>query len=86
MNAKGVMIASAVATLFLSGAVPARAADDKAGDKVLCAGINACKGQSACAGGSGGNMCKGTNSCKGKGVVETPSEKDCLAKGGKPVK
>ena len=57
------------------------AADEaKGGDQVLCAGINACKGQSACAG--AGNACAGHNGCKGQGSVKTTAE-DCRAKGGK---
>jgi len=86
MNAfsKGIMIASAVATLVTSGALTARAADEKAGgDKVHCSGINSCKGTASCAG--GGHGCKGQNSCKGQGWVET-SAKECADKGGKVVK
>ncbi|MBM4256011.1 MAG: hypothetical protein FJ147_08955 [Deltaproteobacteria bacterium] len=85
MNAfgKGLMIASAVATLVTSGALTARAADDKAGsDKVHCSGINACKGQGACSG--AGHSCSGKNACKGQGWVET-SAKECTDKGGKVV-
>ena len=78
--AKGVLIASAAAGLFLSGAVAAQAADDKAGgDKVKCLGANACKGQGTCA--SAHNECKGQNACKGKGMNEM-SAADCKAKGG----
>ena len=46
MNAfgKGIMIASAVATLVASGSLTARAADKAGGDKVHCSGINSCKG------------------------------------------
>src|SRR5262245_39241575 len=46
----GVLIATAAASLILSGAVVARAAEEKTGDTVHCSGINACKGQGACAG------------------------------------
>jgi hypothetical protein len=42
---------------------------------VVCAGANACKGQSACK--SATNACKGQNSCKGKGFVETGSTFEC---------
>lgn len=45
MNAKSLLIASAAATLFLSGTVPATAADAAGGEQVVCEGINACKGQ-----------------------------------------
>src|SRR5436190_15803079 len=68
----GVLIASAAASLILSGAVVARAAGEKSGDTVRCAGINSCKGQGSCAG--AGNSCAGTNYCKGKGVVDTSKD------------
>jgi hypothetical protein len=77
---KGMLIASAAAALFLSGAVSARAEEKKADDKVMCSGINACKGQGVCAG--EGHACGGQNACKGKGVVKTTAE-ECKAKGGK---
>ena len=38
---RGMLIASAAASLILAGIVVARAAD-KAGEEVHCAGINAC--------------------------------------------
>ena len=76
---KGILIASAAATLFLSGAFVARA-EQKAGvDEVRCAGINACKGQGSCA--SAHNACKGQNGCKGQGIVKA-SAADCKSKGG----
>lgn len=82
MKAKGLLIASAAATLLLSGVVPARAADAAGGDQVICDGINACKGQGSCAG--GGHACAGKNACKGQGHTKT-SAADCQAKGGKVV-
>jgi hypothetical protein len=78
---KGILIAGAAAALILSGAVGARA-DEKQGGDVMCAGINACKGQGACAG--GGNSCAGQNGCKGKGIVKS-TEKECKEKGGQVV-
>ncbi len=85
MNAfgKGMVIASAVATLVTSGVLSARAEDKAGGDKVQCSGINACKGQGACNG--AGHGCKGQNGCKGQGWVET-SAKECADKGGTVVK
>jgi uncharacterized membrane protein len=82
MNAlgKGIMLASAVATLIASGSVVAQAADKAGGDKVHCTGINACKGQGSCAG--AGNACKSKNACKGQGWVETTAA-ECAEKGGK---
>ena len=77
---KGVVIATAAATLVLSGTVAARAAE-KGGGEVHCAGLNACKGQGACK--TASNACKGQNSCKGQGYLETASADECTAKGGK---
>ena len=79
MNAKSILIASAVATLFLTGAVVARAEEKMGSDQVRCAGINACKGQGSCA--SAHNSCAGKNACKGQGISKT-SAADCKAKGG----
>ncbi len=85
MNAtgKGMLIASAVASLIFSGTLGARAADKAGAEPVQCGGINSCKGQGSCAGAS--NSCKAQNSCKGQGWVETSSAKECLEKGGKVV-
>ena len=83
MSAKGILIASAVATLFLTGAAVARADEKMGGDQVRCAGINACKGQGSCA--SAHNECKGKNTCKGKGYVDLSSADECVKKGGKVI-
>jgi hypothetical protein len=77
MSTKSAMIASAVAGLFLT-ATPALAAE-KAGGKVHCQGVNACKGKGGCKGADNG--CKGQNGCKGKGWVEM-TDKKCKDKGG----
>ena len=80
---RGTLIATAAAGLILTGAVLARADEQKSGgDMIHCAGVNACKGQGSCAG--AGNSCAGMNSCKGKGVLDM-SKEDCLKKGGKVV-
>lgn len=79
---KGVLIASAAASLLLSGAVVARAADKAAGE-VHCGGVNACKGQGACA--SAENSCKGKNGCKGKGFVTMSNADECAKAGGKVI-
>ena len=76
MNAKGILIASAAAALFLAGAVPVRAAEKAGSDDVRCMGANACKGQGACA--SAHNDCKGKNGCKGQGMTKM-SAADCKA-------
>lgn len=82
MNSKSFLIATAAATLFLSGAVAARADEKAGGDQVVCEGINACKGQGGCAG--AGHACAGKNACKGQGHTKTTAA-DCTAKGGKVV-
>ncbi len=79
---KGILIASAVATLVTSGSLVAGAADKAGEEKVRCAGINECKGHGSCAG--AGHSCAGQNFCKGQGWVET-SAAECAQKGGKVV-
>jgi len=80
---KGMLIASAVATLITSGSLVALAADKAGDEKVRCAGINDCKGHGSCT--SEGHSCAGKNSCKGQGWVEA-SASECTQKGGKVVK
>jgi uncharacterized membrane protein len=78
---KGMLIASAAASLIMAGVLTARADEGKTGgDKVSCAGVNACKGQGTCA--SAENSCAGKNACKGHGVLEM-SAAECAKKGGK---
>ena len=79
MNAKSLLIASAVAMLFVTGAVNARAQDSSGTDQVKCVGANSCKGHSSRK--SAQNDCKGKNACKGQGFVQT-SAQDCKDKGG----
>ena len=80
MNAgKTILIATAAASLFLTGAVGARAAEQSGGDKVMCEGVTSCKGKGECA--TAQNQCAGKNGCKGKGAMEM-SAADCKAKGG----
>ncbi len=79
---RGIMIASAAASLVLAGHVVARAAE-KGGGEVHCAGINECKGKGSCAGAE--NACKAKNECKGKGYVDVSSAEECTKKGGKVV-
>ena len=79
---KGALIAATVAGLFSGAGALALAGPEKDGDKVMCSGINACKGHGACAGAS--NACAGKNACKGQGQTKT-TKQDCEAKGGKVV-
>ena len=61
----GNAIATAVATLIFTAAVPVGAVHADAKGK--CIGANACKGQSDC---GGKNGCSGQNDCKGQGYLE----------------
>src|SRR6266404_3942146 len=74
MNGKSLLIASAVAMLFVTGAVNARADQSAGADQVKCVGVNSCKGQGSCK--SVQNDCKGHNACKGQGFVPM-SAQDC---------
>ena len=84
MNAlgKGIMIASAVASLITSGSLVARATDKAGSETVHCAGVNECKGKGSCA--AAEHSCAGQNACKGQGWVETSAE-ECTQKGGKII-
>lgn len=78
----GVVIASAAAALILAGSAVVRAADEKGGsERVMCEGVNECKGKGQCATSAGGS-CAGTNECKGKGVLSMTKD-ECLKRGGK---
>src|SRR5207249_11516817 len=78
---KGMLIASAAASLIMAGALTARADQGKTGGGMVnCAGGNACKGEGSCA--TAENSCAGKNGCKGKGGVETAAA-GCAQKGGK---
>jgi len=57
MSIKNAVLASAVASLFLSGAAFAKdKTDKKTGSAVKCEGINECKGHGSCK--SANNACK----------------------------
>ena len=76
----GLAMASAAATLLLSGVNTASAAaHEKATPEIKCSGINSCNGTSACA--TATTSCAGQNSCKGQGWVKATA-KDCVDKGG----
>ncbi len=74
----GIVLATAVATLFSAVSLAASPSSHHAA--VKCMGGNACKGQSACS--TSSSSCKGQNNCKGQGYIMTKSEKDCQKKGG----
>ena len=75
----GAALAAAAFTLALTGAVSAPTTADAA-SKVMCQGVNACKGQAACK--TATNECKGQAACKGQGWIST-SAAQCKAWGGK---
>ena len=66
---KSTMLATAAAVFAFGTFTTAASAG------VVCAGANACKGQSSCK--SAANAYKGQNACKGKGFVETGSTFEC---------
>lgn len=86
-QSSGLILATAAAALFVSGA--ALAGGGQGTDKnqakeatVHCSGINACKGKAECK--TAHNACAGQNACKGKGHIRVTKE-ECDAKGGKVV-
>lgn len=73
----GAALAAAAFSLALAGAVaPAQSTEAK----VMCMGVNACKGQSECK--TAASSCKGLNACKGQGFLGL-TEAECSAAGGK---
>lgn len=92
MSAKGALMATAVAGLFIAGFACKKegdatntgtAATSGGGDAemVKCMGVNECKGQGACSAADGSHSCAGKNECKGKGWIKM-SKSDCETKGG----
>jgi hypothetical protein len=78
LKKSGAAIATAVATLILTAAVPIGTAHADAKGK--CIGANACRGKSDCS--TGKSACGGatSNSCKGKGfLLLTKAECDKIA-------
>lgn len=81
----GATVATAAAALFISGAAMTAAPTAANADSgVKCMGANSCKGHGACK--TAANACKGMNACKGQGWVTTSSAKECMDKGGAPIK
>jgi hypothetical protein len=78
INAKGMSIAAAAASLFMAGCSMPIAGGETA--KVHCTGVNSCKGTSDCK--TASSSCKGQNSCKGQGWKEL-SKAECDSAGGK---
>lgn len=83
---KGFALATAAAAIFVttySYAEQTTSAPAK-GKPTKCYGINKCRGHAQC-GTKSANACAGQNACKGKGWIFTKTDKECLAKGGKPL-
>lgn len=76
LGKSGAALAAAALSLAVAGTftAPAYAVGDK-----ICAGVNACKGQSDCH--SYTNSCKGQNACKSQGF-KLLSTIDCTKMGG----
>jgi uncharacterized membrane protein len=74
MKTRGMLLASAAATLVVAGGAGMASADHHEGGeaKVECQGVNGCKGQSACK--TAESECSGQNSCKGKGFLKLTKE------------
>jgi uncharacterized membrane protein len=82
MKIRKVILASAVAGLFVAGSAITANADSTEGsaeaEKIHCDGVNSCKGHSDCS--TATNDCKGLNGCKGKGFVAMTQEECDAAK------
>ena len=74
----GAAIAAAALTLAVGTTVMTQPAS--AASKVMCFGVNSCKGQGACK--SASNSCKGQASCKGQGWIYSSADQ-CKKWGGK---
>lgn len=74
----GAALAAAALTFALSNTAFTTPASAEA--KVMCYGVNACKGQGACK--TANNDCKGQAACKGQGWINASAE-DCKKWGGK---
>ena len=81
MRARGIVIATAAAALFVAGGAGTAVAGHHEGDeeKIKCHGVNECKGQADCK--TTQNACKGQAACKGHGFKAMKAA-DCLSTGG----
>ena len=88
MELRKVILASAVAGLFVAGGAVTANADSHEGgaeaEKIHCEGMNGCKGQSECA--TDHSSCNGHNECSGKGWIEMTPEECEAAKAAKADK
>ena len=74
----GAALAAAAFTLAIGTTTMVQPAS--AAGKVMCFGVNACKGQAACK--TANNACKGQASCKGQGWIYSSADQ-CKEWGGK---
>jgi hypothetical protein len=82
---KGLILATAAATLFTATQSFATEAINHNEKPVKCFGINSCRGKGSC-GMKGMNGCAGQNTCKGKGWLYLKSEQECKSRGGQVIK
>lgn len=75
----GAVLAAAALSFAITGVAFTTAASAAEG-KVMCSGVNSCKGHSECK--TASNSCKGLNECKGQGWLGL-TKADCEAQGGK---
>ena len=73
MNSRNRLLATAAASLFVTGAAGLAAQPAVAVEKIKCEGVNSCKSHSDCK--TLSSDCAGRNSCSGKGFkMLTPEE------------
>jgi hypothetical protein len=80
VSKSGAALAAAAFSLAVSGSVMVAPANAGTKAKVMCQGVNSCKGQAACKGGN--HSCKAQNSCKGQGWIYSSADQ-CAKWGGK---
>lgn len=77
----GSLLATSAAVIFATAPVTSSLVHAKE-NKLLCYGINSCKGKSVCCK-TAKNTCKGRNQCKGQGYSWKTAD-ECKKLGGKP--
>lgn len=80
ITAKSGAVLAAAAFSFAVSGIGYTTVVTAAEGKVMCSGVNSCKGHSECK--TANSSCKGQNSCKGQGWLGL-TKADCQAKGGK---
>lgn len=80
---KAILAASVAGILAITGFASTSTLLAAEEAKVMCSGINSCKGTGEC--GGKGHGCAGKNACKGEGWVSVKDAAECTEKGGKVV-